>query len=238
MTDALILGCSHAAGALMHEDPEYGARNSYPMLLAEMIGYTPHNHAISGGSNDAMFRIFTEQEHHYDLIIACWTGKDRGEFYHTEHKQWLPINYGEGESLIRKCNTVLKQGVNVSTKVKDNDLYENYGKQWLAIEGNLQRGINNKLKNILALNVYAQSKGTKVINIDSFDGIHEKRIRPFAYPKTVYRPLNGPINEFVGYCTRKDYPSEPRGHFFRPAHLSYATLIKDRLINTRSPLND
>ena len=230
MADALILGCSHAAGALMHEDPEYGARNSYPVLLAEQLDYNPHNHAVSGGSNDAMFRIFTEQKQHFDLIIACWTGRDRGEFYHPVHKQWLPINYGEGESLIRRTSNILKQGINVNTKAKDNVLYEDYGKQWLAIEGNEHRGTNNKLKNILALNMFAQSKGSKVINIDSFDGIHEKRIRPFAYPNSIYRPYNGPINEFVGWCTRQGYPTEPRGHFFRPAHQAYANYLQQKVV--------
>ena len=236
--NALILGCSHAAGALMHEDPEYGATNSYPVLLADMLGYQPHNHAISGGSNDAMFRIYTEQEKHYELIIACWTGRDRGEYFHPTHKQWITINYGQGDSLLREPNDVLKQGKEVPQVIEDKQMYEDYGKQWLAIEGNQQRGFNNKLKNILALNVYAQSKGSRVINIDSFDGIHEKRIRPFAYPSTVYRPTNGPINEFIGYCTRKGYPTEPRGHFFRPAHLDYAEYIKYILDNTRNPLHD
>ena len=238
MPNALILGCSHAAGALMHKDPEYGAQNSYPVLLANMLGYTPHNHAISGGSNDAMFRIYNELDEHFDLIIACWTGMNRGEYFHPEHKQWIPINYGEGDSYVRKPNKHLLQGIPVGVEIDDKQIYVDYGKQWLAIEGNQQSGHNNKLKNILALNVYAQSKGTKVINIDSFDGIHEKRIRPFAYPTTVYRPLNGPMNEFIGYCTGKGYPAEPRGHFFRPAHLAYAQHIKHKLDNTRSPLND
>ena len=83
MPTALILGCSHAAGAQMHLEPgfdtkdyspvqetEYGALYSYPVLLAEMLGYTAHNHAVSGGSNDAMFRIYAEQSQTYDLIIA------------------------------------------------------------------------------------------------------------------------------------------------------------------------
>ena len=236
--NALILGCSHAAGALMHQDPEYGASNSYPVLLADMLGYQAHNHAISGGSNDAMFRIYTEQEKHYELIIACWTGRDRGEYFHPTHKQWITINYGQGDSLLREPNDVLKQGKEVPQVIEDKQMYEDYGKQWLAIEGNQQRGFNNKLKNILALNVYALGKGSRVINIDSFDGIHEKRIRPFVYPSIVYRPLNGPINEFLGYCTRKGYPTEPRGHYFRPAHLDYAKYIKHKLDNTKSPLND
>ena len=238
MVNALILGCSHAAGALMHEDPEYGARNSYPVILAETLGYTPHNHAISGGSNDAMYRIFADEEQHYELVIACWTGKYRGEIYHPEHGQWLPINYGEGESYIRKPNAFLKQGVNINTVVKDHAIYEAYGKQWLTIEGNQLRGHNNKLKNILALNVLARSKGTKVINIDSFEGIHEKKNKPFAYPKEIYRPYNGTINEFIGWCTQQKYPTEPRGHFFRPAHQAYADHVHQRLVNTKSILHD
>ena len=121
MPDALILGCSHAAGALMHEQPslvlteepgkdqyqieaEYGAKNSYPVKLAELLGYTPHNHAISGGSNDAMFRIFLEQADNFDLVIACWTGKDRGELFHTDHKYWIPINVGNSDSFTKTPN--------------------------------------------------------------------------------------------------------------------------------------
>jgi len=238
MPDALILGCSHAAGALMHEDPEYGALNSYPMRLAYMLGYVPYNHAISGGSNDAMFRIFTEQMDNYDLVIACWTGMDRGEYYHPTHKQWIPINYGEGESFVRKSSPVLEQGVPIGKHIKDKKMYEDYGKKWLAIEGNEQRGFNNRLKNILALNSLAKHKGIKTINLDSFQGQHERRDKPFQWPAEVYRPLNGPLNEFVNYCKRRKFPCEPRGHFFRPAHLHYAEYIKQKLDNTRSPLND
>ena len=62
---ALILGCSHAAGAEMHKEPgltvnnpqEFGYLNSYPVLIAKQLGYIPLNYAISGGSNDAMFSL-------------------------------------------------------------------------------------------------------------------------------------------------------------------------------------
>ena len=66
---ALILGCSHAAGAEMYQDTSitidnprsFGWLNSYPVSVARQLGYEPMNYAISGGSNDAMFRIFIEQ---------------------------------------------------------------------------------------------------------------------------------------------------------------------------------
>ena len=65
MSKALILGCSHASGAEMfdHIDQDYskGFFNSYPAQIASGLGYEIENRSISGGSNDAMFRIF---EHH------------------------------------------------------------------------------------------------------------------------------------------------------------------------------
>ena len=225
MPEALILGCSHAAGALMHEDPEYGAQNSYPMLLASMLGYTPHNHAISGGSNDAMYRIYAEQEQQYELIIACWTGMDRGEYFHPTHQQWVPINYGEGDSYVRKPSKHLLQGMTVGVEIDDKQMYEHYGKQWLAIEGNEQRGFNNKVKNILALNSLAKSKDTLVINLESFAGIHHK----FPWPKDIYFPCAGFKNEFCNYCDFKNFPTEPRGHYFYSAHLTYSEYILGKI---------
>jgi len=221
MPDALILGCSHAAGALMHEDPEYGAQNSYPVLLARMLGYTAHNHAISGGSNDAMFRIYNELDQHFDLIIACWTGMDRGEYFHPTHNQWLPINYGAGDSYVRKPSKHLLQGIPVGVEIDDKQIYEHYGKQWLAIEGNQQRGFNNKVKNVLALNSLAKSKVTRVINLDSFSGIHHQ----FPWPKDIYLPCAGYKNEFCNFCDHKKFPTEPRGHYFYSAHRMYAEYI-------------
>jgi len=242
MRNALILGCSHAAGALMHEEPglvlpaepnkdqyqvetEYGARNSYPVVLSEILGYAPHNHAISGGSNDAMLRIFLEQQQKFDLIIACWTGHERGELWHPDHEYWVPINVGHNDSFTIEPNEVLKQGRNVLTKLKNYELYEQYGKQWLIFEGNYQRGFNNKIKNILALNTMAKCQGIPVINLDSFQGIHHQ----FPWPKDIFRPLPGHRLEFCNYCDAKEFPKEPRGHYFRAAHKDYAQFIKRKL---------
>ena len=224
MSNALILGCSHAAGALMHDDPEYGARNSYPVILANLLGYTAHNHAISGGSNDAIFRIFNEKGRNYNLVIACWTGMHRGEYFHPDHEQWTPINYGEGESYVRKPSPELREGKPISTEVNDKKLYEDYGKLWLTIEGNKQRGRDNKIKNILALNTLAASQGTRVINLDSFQGAHK-----FPWPTEIYRPCEGHRNEFVNFCNYRKFPTEPRGHYFREAHQAYAEYIKAKI---------
>tara|TARA_R110000803_G_scaffold374_1_gene1333 strand:+ start:681 stop:1409 length:729 start_codon:yes stop_codon:yes gene_type:complete len=239
MPTALILGCSHAAGAQMHLEPgfdttdytpvqiaEYGAQHSYPVLLAKMLGYTAHNHAISGGSNDAMYRIYAEQEQHHDLIIACWTGSDRGEVYHSEHEYWVPINVGHGDSFTKTPNDILKQGRNVLTKLKNFEQYEDYGKQWLTFEGNEQRGFNNKVKNILALNSLAKSKDTRVINLESFGGFYPPR---FSYPTEIVWATNKMEDEFINFCTINCFPKESSGHYFKPAHQAYAEYTKQKV---------
>jgi len=72
MKKALILGCSHAVGAEMSQEPnlvfdtfvqahDYELTHCYPAQIAQALGYLPVNRGISGGSNDAMFRLFTEE---------------------------------------------------------------------------------------------------------------------------------------------------------------------------------
>jgi hypothetical protein len=70
MKRAIILGCSHAAGTEMYN----GIACSYPVKIAEQLGYVPENYAIAGGSNDAMFRIYEEHRTRLDssdIVIAC-----------------------------------------------------------------------------------------------------------------------------------------------------------------------
>ena len=242
-TKCLILGCSHANGANMHLDPdfdienynfveqvEYGARNSYPVLLAEMLGHDPLNYSISGGSNDAMLRIGLEQINTLnsnDVIIACWTGMDRGEVWHEEHQYWRPIHYAHSMIHQIRPNEFSKAGINIETLVARNQEYYEYGKQWLLFEGNYTRGYNNKLKNILALNVVAHSRGIRLINLDSFQAIWD-----FAWPDVVHRPQKSFNDEFGNFCLDRNYPHEPGGHFFRPAHLAYAEYIYSIMLDT------
>ena len=234
-TKCLILGCSHANGAHMHLDPdagytqrnfvrqvEYGAKNSYPVLLAEMLGHYPLNYSISGGSNDAMLRIGLEQINTLssnDAIIACWTGMDRGEIWHEEHQYWRPINFSHLTHQVVP-NEFSKTGINIGLLVDRGQEYVDYAKQWLLFEGNYARGYNNKLKNMLALNSLAHSRGIKLINLDSFQAIWD-----FNWPDFVYRPQKSVNDEFCSFAINNNFPHEPDGHFFRPAHLSYAEYI-------------
>lgn len=129
MRQALILGCSHASGNELSgpgNNDKFGLENSYPALLAKLMGYQPTNLSITGGSNDAMFRV-GEQTHMHDIVIACWTGYNRTEVW--DGQTWQPLSPG-----------------GLTTTVED------YRQQWLIHRTDEESGRLNKLKNILALN--------------------------------------------------------------------------------------
>jgi len=198
---ALVLGCSHAAGSEMIDDA-YGRANSYPVLLAKRLGYTADNHAIPGGSNDAMFRIFQEQCREYDAVIACWTGIARIELWDSKSRSWLPMAHG-----------IVLGNHNRS------DLQE-YGRQWAVYEGTQQRGHLSKTKNVLALNMLAQSQNIPVINIDSF--------QPVDWPDRVQWPSNmtWPVPDtFCDWAIAQKFLHTDNGHFGRDAHSAFAEYV-------------
>jgi hypothetical protein len=155
---ALILGCSHAEGSEMGTDA-YGRANSYPVLLAERLGYTADNRAIGGGSNDAMFRIFEAEHQQYDIVIACWSGHNRTEIWNNN--KWIPFSRGSNAG----------------------DLSA-YHQQWVVHHTDRETGRLNKIKNIMALNALAQAHGVKVVNIDSFWPVHG-----YTWPGSVHWPV-------------------------------------------------
>lgn len=158
---ALILGCSHAEGSEMGTE-KYGKANSYPVLLANRMGYSADNRAIGGGSNDAVFRIFEAEHANYELVIACWTGQNRTEVWNPERDTWIPFAPG-GDA---------------------GDL-DAYMQHWMIHQTDSTTGRLNKIKNILALNAIAQAHDVKVINIDSFWPVLD-----YEWPNNVYWPIS------------------------------------------------
>jgi len=200
MKRAIILGCSHAAGT----DMDNGRACSYPVKIAEQLGYTPENYGIAGGSNDAMFRIYEEQQpsiDNLDIIIACWSGYNRTEIWNDANKNWQAICPGKTD---------------VSPKE-----YVDYQERWVAYHTDERIGRLNKIKNIIALNTLAQQQHVPVINIDSFWSVPN-----FMWPDFVQWPMT--VN-FCRWCDGNNYPKTAWGHFFEPAHKEYAELVVKNL---------
>jgi len=207
MKKALILGCSHAVGAEMSREPglvfdnssqsrDYELTHCYPAQIAQALGYMPVNRGISGGSNDAMFRLLLEETlTPNDIVIACWTGVNRSEVY---DETWLQLCPG---------GAVPKE------------IAPDYFKQWLLYSGNTEVGMLNKTKNILALNAVAHAQGIRVINIDSFWSIDFFPAIDFAWPDTVYWPVD---TDFMAWCQQHNFSHTEKVHFFKPAHDSFA----------------
>ena len=244
MKKALILGCSHVLGTEMWLDPdfeipddwtrggcrhreEYGATNSYPVQIAQALGYTPLNHGISGGSNDAMFRIFCNEVAQLDandIVIACWTGIDRTELFCEYNNRWVPVSHGRAHTLELESNPVILQGACKASEITQHRQYTEYSRQWLLYEGNDFRGKSNKTKNILALNMVAQSQHIPVINIDSFWPV-SKHLWPAS--------INWPVlkTNFLDFCLERQFPKTTWGHYFRPAHQAFAEYVLKNLAN-------
>ena len=189
---------SQEPGLILGDDRvrDYELTNCYPAQIACRLGYDPINRGISGGSNDAMFRLFLEETlTPTDIVIACWTGINRSEIY---DQGWLQL-----------C-----PGAAVSKEI-DSD----YFKQWLLYSGNTEVGMLNKTKNVLALNALAHAQGIQVLNIDSFWPIDFFPVIDFAWPDTV----NWPVHiDFIAWCQQHNFPHTEKVHFFKPAHDSYA----------------
>ena len=168
----------------------YERTHCYPVQIAHTLGYDPINRGISGGSNDAVFRLFTEETlTPSDIVIACWTGINRSEIY---HKDWVQL-----------CPGAVPKEIDAD-----------YFKHWLLYSANNEASILNKTKNILALNTLAHAQGIQVLNIDSFWPVSD-----VAWPHTVSWPT---AIDFISWCQQHDFPHTDWGHFFKPAHDSFA----------------
>ena len=226
MKQALILGCSHAAGSEISSDDQYNYSHSFPVHIAKSLGYQPLNHAIPGGSNDAMFRIFErdlETLDYDDIVIACWTGCNRSEIYHDTDQQWLALNTGQQGWLKTIDNdTVLEgmpklvEGKNFYETINHLNEYQQYLKSWIMYGVCDAAGRTNKIKNIIALNFLASSKNIKVINIDSFDPV------PDCPPR---KQFNWVDLIFLDWCLENKFQHTESLHFYEDAHLAFSNRI-------------
>ena len=222
---AVVLGCSHAAGSEMETAPDapsqdytvFGWTHSYPVLIAKQLGYTAENWAIPGGSNDAMFRIFTEQLPGLtaqDIVIACWTGPSRTEVWHEFDQRWLMFAPGQHSFHPIAHSEHARSGQPVGGNISLAKEYLNYHAQWTRFHCNHTSDQLNKVKNIQALNALAQVHGIRVINIDSFAPVSNVSNIPWATDQP-----------FWDWAVKNNQPRTEMGHFFLPTHEAYANLI-------------
>lgn len=226
MNRAYIFGCSHAAGTEMFDndlDREY--THSYPALIARDLGYDIHNHAIGGGSNDAIFRALlsvlqgiTDQ----DLIIFCWTGPDRLEFFSEPNRQWLQFAVGRSKFYRSVPHPVARQGRFIGETIPDERHWQKFLSLWQRLcpgsEGD--HVYVNRTRNITAANQLAQSRGCRVINVSSF-GHYREQDQALAAAWTWPLGFLG----FSAWADQQHFPRTANGHYFYEAHRAFADLL-------------
>jgi hypothetical protein len=209
MKQALILGCSHAAGSEITSTwdccNDSDKLKSFAAQIASRQGYNVNNLAIPGGSNDAMFRIFEECTLSVDLVIAVWSGITRTEIFYNN--KWPQICVG-GPNKIAEL--------------------DEYIRQWALFQANEQWGRVNKIKNVIALNALAQARNIPVINIDAFWDVE-----PYVWPEYVYWPT---AVTFYQWALHNKYPATEWGHFDINAHTDFATYVLENLVLTKTSL--
>jgi hypothetical protein len=230
MKKAYIFGCSHAAGSEMFDndlDREY--THSYPALIAQDLGYEIHNHAIPGGSNDAIFRILIDIHQSItdqDMIIFCWIGAGRVEIYSDDDDQWLQFSVGRQTFNVIEPHDVARQGQATGALVRDHDGWSDYKQQWqkrwLGIADRNEKA--QEYRNMLAAHYLASTRTQRIINIRSFAGYDH------PYCDTA-RHFHWPIKheEFWQWCHDRQFAHTDWGHFGAEAHRAFADYILDRL---------
>ena len=78
----------------------------------------------------------------------------------------------------------------------------------------VELSFNLKIKNIFALNALAQARGTKVINIHSFNAVE---CNSFEWPIG--------LEEFCIWCKHKGFAHTDGGHYFKDAHAQFAKYV-------------
>lgn len=206
-------------------DPQenFGATNSYPVQIARAMAYIPHNHAIGGGSNDAMFRIWQAQCDQLcsaDIVIACWTGRHRSEIWHEHDQLWIQISPGTESYLTRVPDTLFLEGRCVAKTVTDQSSFLDYTKSWQVFANDVISAENNKIKNIHALNALAERRGIRVLNFDSFDPIDHPDVGGYEWPSPT---------DFMAFAHCRGFRHTINGHYFLDAHTAYADLAMETL---------
>ena len=226
MKRAYIFGCSHAAGSEMFDhdiDREY--THSYPALIARDLGYEIHNHAIPGGSNDAIFRILSSISQDItsdDAVIFCWTGPDRSEFFSEEANQWLQFAVGRSRFNETIAHPVALQGQFVGSVVPDESTWQQFFGLWqrLCLGKRSTNSYANRTRNVTAANCVATQRTTNVINLTSFAAYCDE-----DWP--LVKHWNWPIGrqEFCMWALQRESAHTANGHFGLETHRAYADLV-------------
>ena len=248
MGKCFIFGCSHSAGLGMvdfdryvavnghvYDRLTYGYHHSYPAIISKQLGYQDiHNHSILGGGTYAMVRVFRQVidtvDPVEDLVIACWTGGDRTEYWDEEHGLWIQLSaHKTGFHLLRDSPIAL-QGLHQPEHIVTSRFQEEHRK-WV-MESSYQSAQERLERNMRVMNEIAQDHNLRVMNICSFTmgwfpEVDYRGCWPDYSTVQQYWWPTGTRISFLEYSKKKGFKADEWGHFKQDAHESFAGFVLD-----------
>lgn len=238
----LVNGCSHSLGTQLSL-PD--SQDRYSVKLADSLGAEVNNIALSGGSNDRIYRETINEicRVKYDLVILQWTDISRFETptriindeYHNVHStdKWLQHRPRTALWPTRDIDNIKWRDF-----YKDNWDIETKDKQKYS---DLNIKLHKKLySQIIGLNAYINSLGIRTINLSwdplTIDDSMYKEVQKLEWPIAcnygIHHSLSG---HGYDYCKKTRFPNEPGGsqeydgHYMADGHFQLYTWIMDYL---------
>lgn len=256
MSRCFIFGCSHAAGLDMvdldryvcvdghvYDRRTYGYHHSYPAIIGKQLGYRDiHNHSLASGSTDSMVRIFHEVvdtiDPARDLVIACWTGGDRSEYWDQDHQLWVQLTANKPGFHLLQPSPIALQGL-MHGNVITTDRFQQEHHKWV-MESNHQLALQRLENNMRVLNAAAQDRQLRLMNLCSFTigyfpQVDGKTPRPdYSAVSHHWWPVGTKIT-FLEYSKKKGFKADDWGHFKQDAHESFAAFVLDHISKRGCP---
>ena len=258
MDRCFVFGCSQAAGFNMvkhlvdseewqknhgelYNSETYGYHHSYPVKIARALGYHEiHNHAVVGGSADAMSRIFgsiIDTIDTKDIVMACWPGGPRSEYWNEEEQDWVGLIVRRHQPeyyTLFKPSSVALQGVPCQSKTSH--LHRSTHRKWILSYSWI--GDKQKLtSSVSAFNELAEQHGIRVCNIFSWlppdqpikNDVRrsdlDRRAVDHARLSRWWWPV-GTTNTFGNFADTHGYVSiDGHGHYDESVHTAFAEWV-------------
>ena len=226
-------GCSFTFGDEL-DDP----RSAYPHRLADRLGTTAVNDAMSGGTNyRSVYQTIKNTENNFELYVIAWTSTARYTHYKSDNNHEINFNPQLVNALYGKEDFYNKWGQTLY-KHWHNELYA--FKLWLQQIIQLQAMFEHTKKKYLMINTMPNNLAewsmpknqfiSSVKNLINFDIMTDDQILAEYdeiqyYTKLINVDNFYKWNEFCITDLRTQFPCGPQGHLLNDGHQHLSDLL-------------
>ena len=178
---------------------------SYGVTLAKKLKYNYLCDAVPGGSNQRIFRRFTELDIKPDLVVIGWSTWERTEFYDEVNNRWWQISAHEGKDWPETIKYKYKEYI---TKL-----------DWDAC-------MAQSHSMIYQLHLELQEKSIPHIFFNTYSYFNTNSITPVDWNNCYIDPYN-PNGTFFNWCKNNGFKTvtENSFHYGKDAHDAWANYL-------------